>query len=80
MAPVLEVAALVEEKVVAPIQNRVTSTALGLALDQFCGMLPTFVAPLGFELPSGSKDICLTAAREELKKGFDPKWREPSRV
>lgn len=80
MAPVLEVAALVEEKIVAPINNRITSAGLGLALDQFCNMLPGMVAPLGFDLPANAKDICLTAAKEELKKGFDPKWREPSRA
>jgi hypothetical protein len=80
LAPVLQVAAFVEERVIAPIQNRVTSAGLGLALDQFCGMLPGLVAPLGFTLPSNAKNICLVAAREELKKGFDPKWREPSRV
>lgn len=80
MAPVLEVAALVEEKVVAPIQNRITSAGLGLAIDQFCGLLPGLVAPLGFDLPNDAKDICLVAAREELKKGFDPKWTEPARV
>jgi hypothetical protein len=33
LSPILQVAAFVEERVVAPIQNRVTSAGLGLALD-----------------------------------------------
>ena len=80
MTPVLEVVALVEENIVAPIQNRITSAGLGLVLDQFCGMLPTLAQPLGFELPDGYKNICLGAAKEELAKAFDQNWREPARA
>jgi phage-related protein len=79
MEPVLNVVALVEEKIVAPIQNRITSAGLGLVLDQFCGMLPTLAQPLGFKLPTDYKDICLGAAKEELKKAFDSNWVEPAR-
>jgi len=38
-------------------------------------MLPGLVAPLGFNLPSNSKDICILAAKEELRKGFDASWK-----
>jgi hypothetical protein len=62
MTPILQVAAVIEEKIIAPIQNKVTSAGLTLAIDQFCGMLPGLVAPLGFTLPSNSKDICIAAA------------------
>ncbi len=79
VTPILQVVAIVEEKIVAPINNKVTSTALGLAINQFCGMLPTLVAPLGFTLPANSKDICIGAAKEELRKGFDSSWTEPAR-
>jgi hypothetical protein len=41
-------------------------------------MLPGLVAPLGFTLPDNSKDICIVAAKEELKKGFDASWRAPA--
>ena len=74
------VVAVVEEKVVAPIQNKITSTGLSLAIDQFCGLLPTIVAPMGFTLPANSKNICINAAKEELRKGFDSNWREPARA
>ena len=74
MTPILEVVALVEEKIVAPIQNKITSAGLSLAIDQFCGLLPKLTAPLKFTLPDNYKEICLTAANEELAKGFDPNW------
>lgn len=74
--PVLEIVAFVEEKVVAPIQNRITNAGLGLVLEQFCGMLPTLAKPLGFTLPNGYKSTCLVAAKEELKKAFDSNWTE----
>lgn len=80
MTPILAVASLVEEKIVAPIQNRITSAGLGLAIDQFCGLLPTLAAPLGFTLPTDYKNICIGAAKEELKKAFDDKWTEPARA
>ena len=80
MTPVLSVVAIVEQRVVAPINNQVTSLGLNVAIDQFCGMLPTIMAPTGFVLPPNSKDLCLKAAKEELKKGFDSNWREPARV
>ena len=77
MTPILQVVAIVEEQIIAPIQNRVTSVGLTLAIDQFCGMLPGLVAPLGFTLPNNAKDICIVAAKEELAKGFDASWRAP---
>ena len=79
MTPILAVASIVEEKIVAPIQNKITSAGLGLAVEQFCGLLPTLAAPLGFTLPTDYKGICLGAAKEELKKAFDNKWQEADR-
>ena len=79
MTPILTVVSLVEEKIVAPIQNKITSAGLGLVVDQFCGLLPTLAAPLGLTLPTDYKSICLGAAKEELKKAFDNKWTEPAR-
>ncbi len=79
MTPILAVASIVEENIVAPIQNRITSAGLGLAVDQFCGLLPTIAKPLGFTLPNDYKGICLGAAKEELKKAFDNKWQEADR-
>ena len=78
--PILEVAATIEEKVVAPIQNKITSAGLGLAINSFCAMAPQMVKNFGFTVPSDAKEICITAAKEELAKGFDPKWTEPARV
>ena len=81
MTPVLAVASLIEEKIVAPIQNKITSAGLGLVLDQFCGMIPKLAEPLGFGgLPNDYKNICLGAAKEELAKAFDQNWTEPARA
>ena len=72
MTPVLMVAQIVQEKIVDPITNKVSSVALDLAVDQFCGLI---VGPnlerIGFDTTGiDVKGECLKAAKEEVKKGF----------
>jgi hypothetical protein len=74
MKPILSVAALVEEKIVAPINNKITTVALDIAIGQFCALAPNMMKPFGWKT-SNAKDVCITAAKEELKKGFDPDWK-----
>jgi len=73
MTPILQVVQIVQDTIIAPIQNQVASVGLGFAVEQFCSLV---VAP-NFPSPT-SKDDCIKAAKEELRKGFDSTWVEPS--
>lgn len=76
MTPILIVAQVVEEKIVAPITNKVSGVALDIAVGQFCGLV---VGPnlerIGFDTTGiDVKEECLKAAKEEVKKGFSDKY------
>ena len=47
MTPILQVVAIIQETIIAPIQNQVTSTGLGFAVEQFCNLVvvPNFPSP-----------------------------------
>ena len=72
MTPILQVVAIIQETIIAPIQNQVTSPGLGFAVEQFCNLVvvPNFPSP-------DAANACITAAKEEIRKGFDASWTEP---
>ena len=73
MTPILTVVQIVQDTIIAPIQNQVASVGLGFAVEQFCNLV---VAPNFPSNNAGSE--CIKAAKEELRKGFDNSWVEPS--
>ncbi len=72
MTPVLKVVALVEEKIVAPINAKITGTALDLIVNQYCGLaVGPNLEKIGFDTTGiDVKAECLKAAKEEIRKGF----------
>ncbi len=73
MTPILTVVNLVQETIIAPIQNQVASAGLGFAVEQFCNLV---VVP-NFPSPNAANE-CIKAAKEEIRKGFDQSWSEPA--
>ncbi len=73
MTPILTVVQIVQDAVIAPIQNQVASVGLGFAVEQFCNLV---VVP-NFPSPNAASE-CIKAGKEELRKGFDKSWVEPA--
>ena len=73
LTPILQVVQIVQDAVVTPIQNQATTFGLEMAVGQFCSLALAQIFPAD---AAYLQDICVKAAKEEIRKGFDKSWKE----
>ena len=68
IAPAMAAVAYVNDVVIKPMTDKVTSMGLGFAIDTFCSSV---VVPMFPDLGADALGRCKLSGGEELMKGFD---------